>query len=105
MPMARPAGWRSSMTPEALRALTDPAGLAPPLAALWWEARGDWARAHAAAQADSGQAAAWVHAYLHRVEGDLDNADYWYRRAGRPRPAMPLEAEWAAIAAALTTTP
>lgn len=102
MPKAPPAGRCSSVTPDALRALPDAAGLPAPLAALWWEAHGDWARAHAAAQADAGQPAAWVHAYLHRVEGDLGNADYWYRRAGRIRPDMPLAAEWAAIAHALT---
>ena len=72
-----------------------------PQAALWWAARGDWDLAHAVAQADDGADAAWVHAYLHRVEGDLDNAAYWYRRAGRPVATGPLEPEWAAIAAAL----
>ncbi|MBK1657395.1 hypothetical protein [Paracraurococcus ruber] len=80
---------------------TPPEGLAGPLAALWWDARGDWDRAHGAAQAGEDAASAWVHAYLHRREGDLANADYWYRRAGRRRPADPLEAEWAAIAVAL----
>ncbi|NOG69438.1 hypothetical protein [Roseicella sp. DB1501] len=94
------------MTPEALRhsarsAAAPPAGLAAPLEALWWEAHGDWDRAHGAAQAGEDAGSAWVHAYLHRVEGDLANADYWYRRAGRQRPAASLEAEWAAIAAAL----
>ncbi len=90
------------MTPDALRALPHPEGLSAPLAALWWDAQGDWARAHAVAQAEAGQPAAWVHAYLHRVEGDLANADYWYRRAGRRRPDLPLAAEWAAITNALT---
>ena len=101
MPTVPPAARCKSVTPDALRTLPDPAGLAPPLAALWWDARGAWAQAHAAAQADPGAAAAWVHAYLHRREGDLANADYWYRRAGRQRPDLSLDAEWTAIAAAL----
>lgn len=78
-----------------------PAGLDAALTALWWQAKGDWTRAHEAAQSDAGRDAAWVHALLHREEGDLANADYWYRRAGRPRPAASLEEEWHAIAAAL----
>jgi hypothetical protein len=78
-----------------------PQGLAGPLLALWWDARGDWARAHEAAQAGGDAESAWVHAYLHRKEGDLPNAGYWYRRAGRPVATGPLEREWAAIAAAL----
>jgi hypothetical protein len=92
------------MTPDALRHSTrteaePPPGLSGPLRALWWDARGDWDRAHAAAQDGEDADSAWVHAYLHRKEGDLANADYWYRRAGRNRPAETLEAEWAAIAA------
>lgn len=83
-----------------LRELAEPPAGAPQ-AALWWAARGEWARAHEAAQSDAGRDAAWVHAYLHRVEGDLDNARYWYGRAGRPVGEGALEAEWEAIAAAL----
>jgi hypothetical protein len=78
-----------------------PAELAPALAGLWWAAKGDWNRAHVLVQDDPGRDAAWVHAHLHRVEGDLANAGYWYRRAGRPKASGPLEAEWDAIAAAL----
>ncbi|RAI58994.1 hypothetical protein [Roseicella frigidaeris] len=94
------------MTPDAFRESARlgealPTGLSGPLQALWWAARGDWEQAHAAAQAGEDAASAWVHAYLHRIEGDLGNADYWYRRAGRRRPAEGLEAEWAAIATAL----
>lgn len=95
------------MTPADLArsALTDtapPAGLSGPLLALWWDRRGDWDRAHEAAAADEdGRDAAWVHAYLHRREGDLDNARYWYRRARRPSSAAPLDAEWDEIAAAM----
>lgn len=56
-----------------------------PAAALWWDAKGDWAKAHDLIATDErGRAAAWVHAYLHRKEGDADNARYWYDRAGRP---------------------
>jgi hypothetical protein len=69
-------------------------GVAPPLAALWWAAKGDWNNAHAIAQDNEGVDAAWVHAYLHRVEGDLGNAGYWYRRAGKPVATGPAEAEW-----------
>jgi hypothetical protein len=78
-----------------------PAGLAPPLAALWWAANDDWDKAHRLVQDDEGRDAAWVHAYLHRVEGDLPNARYWYGTARKPAAAGALEAEWAAIAAAL----
>ena len=76
-------------------------GLGPALQALWWDAKGDWDRAHALAQADEGGAGDWVHAYLHRKEGDPGNADYWYRRAGKPASRTPFAEEWAAIAAEL----
>ncbi len=78
-----------------------PPALAPPLAALWWARRGDWDAAHAIVQDEPGADAAWVHAHLHRVEGDAGNAAYWYRRAGRPVAGGPLPAEWDAIATAL----
>ena len=72
------------------------------LQALWWEAQGHWDRAHECAQLnDADPRAAWVHAYLHRKEGDLANAGYWYRRAGRPVARDELEAEWLAIATTL----
>ena len=86
------------------RSLTDdrpPAALPPPLAALWWDARGNWARAHGCVDSEDGADAAWAHAYLHRKEGDLGNAGYWYRWAGRPVSALSLDEEWAEIAAAL----
>jgi hypothetical protein len=78
-----------------------PAGLGRALEALWHEARGDWDKAHELAQGEEGPAGAWVHAYLHRVEGDQGNAGYWYRRAGKPACQAPLAEEWAEIAAAL----
>lgn len=93
------------MTPDAFRAslahATPPGSLAPALVALWWDAKGDWARAHEAAQSGADAESAWVHAYLHRKEGDLANARYWYARAGRAPATAPLGDEWAAIAAAL----
>ena len=78
-----------------------PDGLAPPVRALWLEASGDWDAAHRTVQAESDASAAWVHAYLHRREGDPSNAAYWYRRAGRPVCEEPLEREWEAIVGAL----
>jgi hypothetical protein len=78
-----------------------PAGLAPTVQALWWAAKGDWDKAHKIVMEEEGAEAAWVHAYLHRVEGDLPNARYWYRTAGKPVAAGALEAEWSAIATAL----
>lgn len=78
-----------------------PAGTSAALVALWHQGRGDWQAAHEAAQADAGATAAWVHAHLHRVEGDEANAGYWYRRAGRPHSRAPLDDEWSAIAATL----
>lgn len=82
-------------------AAAPPRDLAPALASLWWAAKGDWDKAHGIVMEDEGADAAWVHAYLHRVEGDLPNAGYWYRTAGKPVEKGALEAEWAAIAAAL----
>ena len=72
-----------------------------PLAALWWAAKGDWDAAHKLVQDQSSTDAAWVHAYLHRVEGDLGNAGYWYRRAGKPVAGDPLETEWERMVSAL----
>ena len=73
---------------------TPPAGLSSAHEALWHDARGDWDAAHEVVQSLPTTAAAHVHAYLHRKEGDLPNADYWYRRAGVTRPAMSLDDEW-----------
>jgi hypothetical protein len=76
-------------------------GMSGALLALWHDARGDWAAAHDAAQGDDSANGAWVHAYLHRKEGDPGNAAYWYRRARRPIPACGVEAEWGQIAGEL----
>ena len=85
-----------------LSAAEPSADLAPPLVALWHAARGDWDAAHRIAQEQEGDFAHdWVHAHLHRVEGDLGNAGYWYRRAGKPVPQGDLDAERDAIVAAL----
>jgi hypothetical protein len=76
------------------------------LQALWWDARGHWDRAHALAQVDEeDRQCAWVHAYLHRKEGDLSNAAYWYRRAGQPVADSSLSAEWRVLAKAVLSDP
>ena len=75
--------------------------MAPPLLALWHDARGDWDRAHAIAQDVDDETGSLVHAYLHRKEGDLANAGYWYRRAHRPIATDSLDSEWARIATEL----
>lgn len=78
-----------------------PQDLGRPLLALWHAAKGEWDKAHALAQAEDNATGAWVHAHLHRIEGDLENAGYWYGRAKRPRSSAPLKEEWDEIAAAL----
>ncbi|WP_284735648.1 hypothetical protein [Dongia deserti] len=81
-----------------------PSSLHLALQALWWDAKGDWDKAHQCAQADEGDSSCdWVHAYLHRKEGDASNAGYWYRRVGKPMAETPLPDEWRAIAKALTS--
>jgi hypothetical protein len=78
-----------------------PPDVPPLLRALWHDAKGDWDTAHAIAQDVDDEHGAWVHAYLHRKEGDEGNAGYWYRRARRPHSRVPLEQEWTEIADAL----
>jgi hypothetical protein len=95
-----PADFRTSLSGAA------PApDLDAPLAGLWWAAKGNWDQAHKIVQDESSADAAWVHAYLHRVEGDLGNAGYWYRQAGRPAATDSLESEWERIVAALLRSP
>jgi hypothetical protein len=93
------------MTPAAfnltLSEKLPPRDLAPPVEALWWAAKGEWDKAHKIVMNDDSREAAWVHAYLHRVEGDLPNAGYWYRTAGKPVCRETLEAEWRTLAGAL----
>lgn len=74
-----------------------PAGLPGLLQAMWQAGKGNWNAAHRLVQDLSGANAAWVHAYLHREEGDRSNANYWYRRANRSMPDLSLEEEWAQI--------
>ena len=81
--------FRQSLTAE-----RPPRGLPAPLRALWHAARGNWDRAHDIVAAQDGRAAARVHAYLHRKQGDFVNADYWYYRAGATRPHGALDKEW-----------
>jgi hypothetical protein len=85
--------FRASLTLE-----EPPNGLSAPLAALWWDAKGDWTRAHALVDELETAEGMAVHAYLHRKEGQAGNADYWYQRAGRRFHRLTLEAEWEALA-------
>ncbi len=71
-----------------------PAGLSIYLQSLWYDGKGDWQQAHSLVDSLPGNEAAHVHAYLHRKEGDLGNADYWYRRANQIRPRVDLAKEW-----------
>ena len=74
-----------------------PLGFAPALAALWWAGKDEWEKAHTIVMDARGKDCAWVHAYLHRLEGDLGNARYWYRQAQHLVATAPLTAEWDAI--------
>jgi len=78
-----------------------PEGLPVPLAALWWDAKGDWTQAHEMVDELETNEGMAVHAYLHRKEGSLTNADYWYARAGRKFHRPVLEEEWQALVAGL----
>ena len=80
---------------------TAPEDIPPMLQSLLLDAAGDWDSAHRLAQNEPGQDGSWVHAYLHRKEGDLGNAGYWYRNAGKKMPDLSLEEEWEYIALAL----
>jgi hypothetical protein len=81
------------MTLDEFAALSSPSDLGLPLQALWHDLHGDWERAHTLAQKAGDRAGDWVHAYLHRKEGDEGNASYWYARAGRRKPAIALDQE------------
>jgi hypothetical protein len=78
-----------------------PAELNVYLLSLWYDGKGDWSKAHEIIQGMEDENGSWIHAYLHRKEGDLWNADYWYRKAGRSRPGSSLKEEWTNIIAAL----
>lgn len=86
---------------SSLKHATLPTNLPPSLQALWYDGRGDWDQAHNIAQDVHSDDGSWIHAYLHRKEGDLGNAAYWYRRAGRPVADGSLKEEWDQIASAL----
>jgi hypothetical protein len=86
---------------ESLMQSSPPAGLSAAVEALWHERHGDWDLAHKIAQDISGPEGAWVHAYLHRREGDESNAAYWYRQAGKPIMRGSLDDEWRAMVDAL----
>ncbi|BBK42211.1 hypothetical protein STVA_22310 [Allostella vacuolata] len=97
-----PAEFESSLAqPE------PPPGIGGALGALWWAAKDNWqigpgwAAAHELAQSDESRSGAWAHAHLHRIEGDLANAGYWYRQARQPESRAPLPEEWRQISAAL----
>ncbi len=81
-----------------------PPGLSAPLAALWWDAKGDWAQAHDLVDSLETKEGMAVHAYLHRKEGATSNADYWYTRAGRTHHRPTLEEEWSALVEGLTSS-
>jgi len=97
--------WRlcrdfSTMTLQQFRATVSqgsPPAVSDALRALWYAARGDWNKAHQLAQATDTAAGAWVHAHLHRQEGDQANARYWYGKANQPEATDALESEWSRI--------
>jgi len=91
-----PAAYRRSLSGK-----KPPSDLSPALTALWWAGNEAWDKAHDIVMNQDGADCAWVHAYLHRLEGDRDNARYWYRQARRESATGDLGAEWAAIAATL----
>jgi len=99
-----------NMTIEEFRATlagaAPPTGISAALEAMWQDARGRWDRAHQIAQdiPEADKTGAWIHAYLHRKEGDLSNASYWYHRAHRPVQSGSLETEWAQIVTALLSS-
>ena len=86
---------------ETIGASAPPSSVSDHLKALWYDAKDDWEQSHTIIQDIEDADAAWIHAYLHRKEGDIGNADYWYRRAGRKRTSESLEQEWENIVATL----
>jgi hypothetical protein len=83
---------------NSLRDIKPPTGISDLLKALWFEGKGDWESAHNIAQDIHTKDGSWIHAYLHRVEGDLGNASYWYSRANRKMPTVTIKEEWSDIA-------
>jgi hypothetical protein len=87
---------------ESTKQQIPPEGLTAPLAALWWDAKGEWTQAHGLVDELESKDGMAVHAYLHRKEGALSNAEYWYARAGREFHRPELEDEWEALVQGLT---
>ncbi len=79
---------------QSLESTHPPDTLNEELKALWYDAKGNWNTAHEIAQAIPGNNGSWIHAYLHREEGDNANANYWYSRAGKTMPPVSLDQEW-----------
>lgn len=92
----KPSEFRDSVKQQ-----IPPEGLAAPLVALWWDAKGEWTQAHGMVDELETNEGMAVHAYLHRKEGSISNADYWYARAGRKFHRPALEDEWEALVVAL----
>lgn len=88
--------FRSTLSRDAA-----PDALSPPLKAMWEDGKGKWSTAHSIAQEIENDTGSWIHAYLHRKEGQPGNASYWYRRAKQPIAIDTLEEEWARIVTAL----
>lgn len=93
MPEASPHRMTLEEFRASLKHAEPPASLSLPLTALWWDARGDWTRAHQTVNSEESVEGMWVHAHLHRKEGDTSNAEYWYRRARKPHPTLPFAEE------------
>lgn len=88
---------------KTLEQTTPPSNISPNLIALWYDGKGNWTKAHDIADGNPYPEADWVHAYLHRKEGDSWNANYWYRRAGKTMPKITLEEEWEQLVAYFLT--
>lgn len=86
---------------QSLTANTPPADSNIYLQSLWYDAKGDWDKAHTLIQDLTDKTAAWIHAFLHRREGDVFNANYWYTKAGKRMPGYALEQEWEELAKAM----
>jgi hypothetical protein len=82
---------------SSLKQGSPPADVSVYLQSLWYDAKGDWDQSHELIQHLNDKTAAWIHAYLHRKEGDTFNANYWYNRAARRMPGYSLEKEWEEI--------
>ena len=93
-----------SLFKDTLSQTEPPENISVYLKALWYDAKDNWIKAHTLIQDEEDKNASWIHAYLHRKEEDISNADYWYRRAGKIRPSASLEEEWEEIAYALIDT-